>query len=73
MGPPVFQDRLNRKYTLLPLALLWLAAHALVLGLILGVKFLTAKAFLVLAMAGALLWWMAGKQPRRLPPPPGMV
>lgn len=57
------------KSAWLPLALVWLAAHALLLGIILSLKFLTAKALLLLAMAGAALWFLAGRKPapRRLP------
>ncbi len=59
---------------MLPLALIWLAAHAALLVLILSLKFLTAKAVLLMAMAGGLLWLMLGRKPRlALPPPPGMV
>jgi hypothetical protein len=56
------------------LLLLWLAAHALLLGLILGVKFLTAKTMLLLFLAGTAAWFLVGR--RRvpsLPAPPGMV
>lgn len=52
------------KSAWLPLALLWLAAHALVLGLILSVKFLTMKTLLVLAMAGTALWFVVRRKPR---------
>lgn len=56
----------------MPLALIWLAAHAALLVLIL--KFLTAKAVAVMLMTGALLWLVLGRTRRiALPPPPGMV
>ena len=56
------------------LVLLWLAAHAVLLGLILSVKFLAAKTVLLLAMMGAAAWFLLGRKPRiALPPPPGMV
>jgi hypothetical protein len=62
------------KSTLLPLAMLWLAVHAVLLGLILGVKFLTAKAAALMFMGAALLWFLLGRKSRpALPPPPGMV
>jgi hypothetical protein len=51
------------KSAWLPLALLWLAAHALLLGLILSVKFLTMKTVLVLAMAGTAVWWLVRRKP----------
>ena len=55
---------------LAPLAILWLAAHALLLGLILGVKFLTAKTvalFLLLSLALMLvLNTVRGPVPRRI-------
>jgi hypothetical protein len=44
---------------------LWLAAHAFLLGLILSLKFLGAKAVLLLAMAGTAVWFVV-KRPRRL-------
>lgn len=69
----MFQDRLCGKSAVLPLVLLWLAAHAFVLALILGVKFLTAKTMAVLVMAGLLLWWMTGNRRHRLPRLDGMV
>jgi hypothetical protein len=50
----------------------WLAAHALLIGLILGLKFLGAKMLLLLAMAGTLAWLLVRRQPR-LPAPPSMV
>ena len=59
---------------MLPLALVWLAVHAVLLAAILGLKFLTAKTVLVLAMLGAAVWFLLGRKPRlALPPPPGMV
>jgi hypothetical protein len=60
------------KSAALPLVLIWLAVHAVLLGLILSFKFLTAKAVLLMLMAGAALWFLLGKR-RPLPPPPGMV
>ena len=54
--------------------LLWLAAHALLLGLILSLKFLTAKAVVLLLLAGAACWFLLGRRkPLALPAPPGMV
>jgi hypothetical protein len=58
----------------MPLALIWLAAHAALLVLILSLKFLTAKAVALMLMTGALLWLVLGRTRRiALPPPPGMV
>lgn len=55
------------------LALLWLAVHALLLGLILGVKFLTAKTMALLFLAGAVLWLLLRHKPiPSLPAPPGV-
>ena len=63
----VFPEKLNKKSALLPLVLLWLAAHALLLGAILGLKFLGAKMMLLLAMIGAVAWFLLGRgKPRRL-------
>jgi uncharacterized membrane protein len=58
----------------LPLALIWLAVHAALLAVILSLKFLTAKAVLLMLMVGAALWFVLGRKPRlALPPPSGMV
>jgi dolichyl-phosphate-mannose--protein O-mannosyl transferase len=66
--------RPDMKSTLLPLAMLWLAVHAVLLGAILSVKFLTAKAAVLLFMGVALLWFLLGRKSRTaLPLPPGMV
>ncbi len=63
-----------KKSTLLPLALIWLAAHAVLLAFILSLKFLTAKAAVLILMGAAVFWFMAGsRRPGLLPPPPGMV
>jgi hypothetical protein len=57
-----------------PLLLLWLAAHALLLGLILGVKFLSVKFMALLFMMGTVAWFLFGRRRNlSLPPPPGMV
>jgi len=56
-----------------PLLVLWLAVHAVLLGLILGVKFLTAKTVALLFLAGTVLWLLARrKEVPSLPAPPGM-
>jgi hypothetical protein len=56
------------KSALLPLVMLWLAAHALLLGLILALKFLGAKMILLLAMMGTAAWFLLGRRkPLRLP------
>ncbi|HVW72952.1 MAG TPA: hypothetical protein VHC39_04895 [Rhizomicrobium sp.] len=56
-----------------PLVVLWLAAHAVLLGLILGVKFLTAKTMALMFLAGTVLWLLLGrKRVLSLPAPPGM-
>jgi hypothetical protein len=52
----------------------WLAAHAAVLGLILSLKFLTAKTVALLLIVGAGLWFVMGRRkPLALPAPRGMV
>jgi hypothetical protein len=57
-----------------PLILLWLALHALLLGLILGVKFLTAKTIALMFLAGTLVWFILDrKRAPSLPAPSGMV
>jgi len=54
--------------------MIWLAAHAVLLALILSLKFLTAKATALILVMAAVIWFMAGrKHPALLPPPPGMV
>jgi hypothetical protein len=59
---------------LLPLAMIWLAAHVVLLAFILSLKFLTAKAAALILMVAAAFWFVAGrKRPVLLPPPPGMV
>ena len=56
-----------------PLLVLWLAIHAVLLGLILGVKFLTVKTMTLLFLAGAVLWLLLRrKDVPSLPAPPGM-
>lgn len=56
-----------------PLLVLWLAVHAVLLGLILGVKFLTAKTVALLFLAGTVLWLVLRRKPMpSLPAPPGM-
>jgi hypothetical protein len=47
-----------------PLVLLWLAAHALLLGVFLGVKFLTAKMVALLFLTLTAVWLLV---PRRRP------
>jgi hypothetical protein len=57
-----------------PLLLLWLAAHAVLLSLILSVKFLTIKTMALLFLAGTAFWLLLGKKRMAsLPAPPGMV
>ena len=65
---------LSSRSALGPLVLLWLAAHALLLGLILGFKFLTAKTMALLFLAGTVAWLLMGKRrARSLPAPSGVV
>ena len=60
------------KSGLAPLVLLWLAAHAVLLALILGLKFLSAKTLMLLAMVA--VWFLLGRRkPQMLSAPPGMV
>ena len=54
----------NPRDWLLPLAILWLAAHAFLLGLILSLKFLSAKLLVLLALAGTVLWFAVKRAPR---------
>jgi hypothetical protein len=57
------------KSGLWPLVLLWLAAHALVLALILGIKFVTAKMVILgmlLAAGVFVVWAQLRAAPRRL-------
>jgi hypothetical protein len=57
-----------------PLLLLWLAAHAVLLCLFLGVKFLTAKMMVFLLLAGTAAWLLLGKRRApSLPTPSGMI
>ena len=65
----VFKHKSLVKSGLWPLALLWLAAHAVVLALILGIKFVAAKMVIValLLAAGAFfLWTQLRAAPRKL-------
>jgi uncharacterized membrane protein len=60
------------KSGLWPLVLLWLAAHAVVLALILSIKFVTAKTLVLIFLAGTAIWFLLGwKKPLSLPAPPG--
>ena len=63
----------NLKFRIWPLVLLWLAVHAVFLGLILGLKFLTAKAAALMLLAAGVLWFLLGRTRISLPPPPSMV
>ena len=59
------------KSGLWPLVLLWLAAHAALLALILGVKFVTAKTLVLIFLAGTAFWFLLGrKRVPALPAPP---
>jgi hypothetical protein len=58
---------------LLPPALLWLAVHAVLLAVILSVRFLTAKTVALLLMFGAVLWFLTRRRPQALLAPPEMV
>ncbi len=64
--------RLRMKSTLLPLALIWLAAHAVLLAVILSLRFLGAKTLLLVLLFGAAAWFLL-RPVRRLLPAPGMV
>jgi hypothetical protein len=60
------------KSGLWPLVLLWLAAHAVLLALILSIKFVTAKMLMLILLAGTAFWFLLGRrQPLSLPAPPG--
>ena len=60
------------KSGLWPLVLLWLAAHAVVLALILSIKFVTAKMLVLILLMGTAFWFLLGrKRPLALPAPPG--
>lgn len=50
-----------------PLAMIWLAVHAVLLVLILSLKFLTAKTVvLMLLLAGAVFFLLGRRTPARL-------
>lgn len=54
-----------------PLVILWLAVHAALLAVILGVKFLTAKTMVLLLLMAAAFWFLTGRKRRpALPAPP---
>jgi hypothetical protein len=57
----------------LPLALIWLAAHAVLLAFILSLKFLTAKTAALILMATVAFWFVANRKRPVLLPPPGMI
>ena len=42
--------------------MLWLAAHAFLLGLILGIKFVTAKTLMLMLLAGTAFWFLLGRR-----------
>jgi hypothetical protein len=50
------------KSALWPLVLLWLAVHAFVLALILGVKFVTAKTLMIILLTGTAFWFLLGRR-----------
>jgi hypothetical protein len=55
-----------------PLVLIWLTVHAVLLAVILGVKFLTLKTMALLFLVGTAFWLLLGrKRPIALPAPPG--
>jgi hypothetical protein len=67
-------QKTDLKSGLAPLVILWLAAHAVFLGLILSLKFLTAKTVTLLLLIAAAFWLLGGRRnPAMLPAPPGMV
>jgi hypothetical protein len=45
-----------------PVFLLWLGVHVVLLGLIFGVKFLTAKMVALLFLAGTAVWLLSGRK-----------
>ena len=60
------------KSGLWPLVLLWLAAHIVVLALILSIKFVTAKTLVLSMLAATAFWFLLGrKKPLSLPAPRG--
>ncbi len=62
------------KLVLWPLVMIWLAAHALLLAIILGVKFLTLKIMALLFLAGTAFRFLLGRRKTlALPAPPSMV
>ena len=63
------QGKSLTKSALAPLVLLWLAVHAVLLALILGVKFLTAKTVLLALLLMGSLAFLSARfrvKPRRL-------
>ena len=63
------QEKSLAKSALAPLVLLWLAVHAVLLALILGVKFLTAKTVLLALLLMGSLAFLSARfrvKPRRL-------
>ena len=50
------------KSGLWPLVLSWLAVHAFVLALILGIKFMTAKTLMLMLLAGTAFWFLLGRR-----------
>jgi hypothetical protein len=57
----------------LPLALLWLAAHAFLLAVILSLKVLGTKALALVLLLGAAFWFLIGRRRPALLLPPEMV
>jgi hypothetical protein len=58
---------MSPRSALLPLAMVWLALHAGLLVLLLGVKFVGAKLVLIGLLLLGTLWFLA-RQPLRLIP-----
>jgi hypothetical protein len=52
---------------------LWLAAHALLLAVILSLKFVGMKTLALLLLLGAVFWFLAGSRRPALLLPPEMV
>ncbi len=56
-----------------PLVILWLAVHAVLLAVILGVKFLTAKTMALFLVMAAAFWFLTGRKRQPALPAPALT
>jgi hypothetical protein len=67
------RDRPRARSVLVPLLMVWLAVHAVLLLLILSLKFLGVKTLALLLLLTAAFWFLTGRRRPSLPRLSGMV